>query len=49
MAKTIIISLVASIYSVGILKIYLNIFLDERSGVRKIEGWLPFAVWQFFI
>lgn len=35
-----------SLFSVLVLKLYLDTFLHKAKGLRGISGWLPFFMWQ---
>lgn len=35
-----------SLFSVLILKLYLDTFLQRAVGIRSVAGWLPFFIWQ---
>ena len=35
-----------SLFSILVLKLYLDTFLHKPKGIRSIAGWLPFFIWQ---
>lgn len=37
-----------SLFSVWIMKLYMDTFLTKRSGFRKAAGWLLFFLWQMY-
>lgn len=41
-------SVLFSLFSVWIMKLYLDTFLTKRSGYRKAAGWLLFFLWQMY-
>lgn len=45
--RALITGIAMSLYSLTLLKIYLDMFLSRPNKVRRLAGWLPFAAWQF--
>lgn len=45
----IIVSACSSLYSMVLLKLYLELFLTEVKGKRKAAGWLLFFFWQMYM
>lgn len=45
---TMVLCVAMSLFSILVLKLYLDTFLHKTKGMKGIVGWLPFFIWQCF-